>query len=100
MTISKTEAISRSEVFCEKGAPKNFAKFTRKHLCQSLFLINCRPVCSFIKKETLAQAFSCQLFEIFKSTSSYKTPLVAASVRSFFSILLTYASPLPQNIST
>ena len=28
---------SRLEMFCEKGALKNFAKFTRKHLCQSLF---------------------------------------------------------------
>ena len=27
---------SRAKVFCEKGAPKNFAKFTGKHLCQSL----------------------------------------------------------------
>ena len=29
---------SRPEVFCKKGVLKNFAKFTRKHLCQSLFL--------------------------------------------------------------
>ena len=28
---------SRPEVFCKKGALKNFAKFTGKHLCQSLF---------------------------------------------------------------
>ena len=25
------------EVICEKGVSKNFAKFTGKHLCQSLF---------------------------------------------------------------
>ena len=25
------------EVFCKKGVLKNFAKFTGKHLCQSLF---------------------------------------------------------------
>ena len=29
--------VSRPEVFCKKGAFKNFAKFTGKHLCQSLF---------------------------------------------------------------
>ena len=29
---------SRPEVYCKKGALKNFAKLTRKHLCQSLFL--------------------------------------------------------------
>ena len=28
---------SRSEVFCKNGVLKNFAKFTGKHLCQSLF---------------------------------------------------------------
>ena len=28
---------SRLEVFCEKGVLRNFAKFTGKHLCQSLF---------------------------------------------------------------
>ena len=26
------------EVFCEKGALRNFEEFTGKHLCQSLFL--------------------------------------------------------------
>ena len=28
---------SRAEVFCKKGVPRNFTKFTGKHLCQSLF---------------------------------------------------------------
>ena len=28
---------SRAEVFCKKGVLKNIAKFTGKHLCQSLF---------------------------------------------------------------
>ena len=28
---------SRTEVFCKKAVLKNFAKFTGKHLCQSLF---------------------------------------------------------------
>ena len=28
---------SRPEVFCEKGVLRNFAKFTGKQLCQSLF---------------------------------------------------------------
>ena len=27
---------SRPEVLCKKAVPENFAKFTRKHLCQSL----------------------------------------------------------------
>ena len=28
---------NRSEVFCKKGVLRNFEKFTRKYLCQSLF---------------------------------------------------------------
>ena len=30
---------SRSEIFCKKCFLRNFAKFTGKHLCQSLFFI-------------------------------------------------------------
>ena len=45
------------------------------------FLIKLQPyACNFIKKETLAQVFSCQFYEISKNTLCYKTPLVAASV--------------------
>ena len=45
------------------------------------FLVKlCRPqACNFIKKETLAQVFSCEFCEISKNTFSYRTPLVAAS---------------------
>ena len=35
--------------------------------------------CNFIKKETLAQVFSCKFREISKNTFYYRTPLVAAS---------------------
>ena len=38
--------------------------------------------CNFIKKETLAQVFSCEFGETFKNTFSYRTPPVAASVYS------------------
>ena len=34
--FSKTKS-SRLEVFCRKGVLRNFAKFTGKHLCQTLF---------------------------------------------------------------
>ena len=48
---------SRPEVFCKKGVLRNFAKFTRKHLCQIFFLISCKPrlTYNFIKKETLTR---------------------------------------------
>ena len=64
---------SRPAVFCKKGALKNFAKFTGKYLCQSLF-----------KKETLTQVFFCEFCEIFKNIYFYRTPLVAASENSLF----------------
>ena len=38
-------------------------------------------VSNFIKKETLAQGFSCVFCEISKNTFSYRTPPVAASLR-------------------
>ena len=34
--ISTFFGSSRREVFCKKGVPRNFSKFTGKHLCQSL----------------------------------------------------------------
>ena len=37
---------------------------------------------NFIKIETLAHVFSCEFCEIFKNTSSYRTPPVAASEAS------------------
>ena len=79
---------SRSEVFCKKGFLKNFAKFTGKHLCESLFFNNIassRPatllkerLCNFSKKETLAQMFFCEFCEIFKNTYFYRTTPMAA----------------------
>ena len=53
----------------EIGVLKNFTNFTGKHLCQSLLFSKVRPyACNFIKKETLALAFSCEFCEIFKNT--------------------------------
>ena len=34
---------SRPEVFCKKGVHRNFAKFTGKHPCQSLFFNKVAP---------------------------------------------------------
>ena len=50
-----------------KGVLKNFAKFTGKHLRQSLFFKkSCGPLAyNFFEKETLTQFFSCELCEIF-----------------------------------
>ena len=47
---------SRPEVFCKKCFLRKCAKFTRKHLSQN-----------FIKKEALAQVFSCEFCKMFKN---------------------------------
>ena len=51
---------------------QNFAKFTRKYLCQSLFL-------NKVAQETLAQVFSCEFCEISKNTFFKRRLLVAPS---------------------
>ena len=35
--VTKKKTSSRPEMFCRKGVLRNFAKFSGKHLCQSLF---------------------------------------------------------------
>ena len=75
----------------KKVVLRNFAKLIRKHLCQSLFF---NKVSTLLKKETLAQVFSCELCDTSKNIFSYRTPPVAVSVlhrvhsdRFFFRVL-------------
>ena len=56
--------ISHRRCSLRKGVLRNFAKFIWKHLCQSYR----SEACNFIKKEILAQVFSCEFCEILKST--------------------------------
>ena len=50
---------------------------------------NLRPkACSFNKKETLAQMFSCEFCEISKNTFFNRTPPVAASISRCFNVSL------------
>ena len=91
-TDSRNCRSNRLEVFCKKGALRNFAKFTGKHLCQTLFFNTVAGLpksCNLIKKETLVQVFSCESCEISKDTFFHKAPLVAASkaVRHCLSML-------------
>ena len=67
-----TEAVAQS-CSVKKDVLRNFARFTGKHLYQSL------QACNVIKKETLARVFSCEFCEISKSTFFYRTPPVTAS---------------------
>ena len=64
-----------------------FTKRNRLRPCISLAWGQ-RPATS-LKKETLAQVFSCEFCEISRSNFFYRTPLVAASV-NFSKLLLTH----------
>ena len=70
---------SHPDVVCRKFLPRNFAKSTEKHLCQSLFLNKFAGPCNCIQKEALAQVFSCKFCEISKNAFFYGTPPVTAS---------------------
>ena len=56
---------SHRRCYVRKGVLRNFAKFTGKNQCQSLFF---NKAAGFIKRETLAQVFSCEFCEISKNT--------------------------------
>ena len=76
LLISYTFRRSHLRCSVRKGVLRSFAKFTAKHLCQTLY---------FIKKETLAQVFTCEYCDISKNTFSYRTPPVDASVGMIYS---------------
>ena len=79
-TRQNINRISHPEVLCKNDVLRNFAKFTGKYLCQSLFF-KMLQASNFINKETLAQVFPSEFYKISNSTFSYRAPLVAASER-------------------
>ena len=73
---------SRPEVFCKKGVLKNFAKFTGKDLCQSVFfnkVAGFRPAI-LLKKRLWHWCFPVNFTKFLENTLFYRTPLVAASL--------------------
>ena len=69
-----TETSTAGFLSVKKDVLNNLAKFAGTHLCQSLFFnkvadlrfSSYRPP-NFIRRETLAQVFSCQFYEILKN---------------------------------
>ena len=59
---------------------------SQENTCGSLFFNKVAEACYFVKKETLAQVFSCEFCEISKNTFSYRTSPVAASEMSLHRI--------------
>ena len=68
---------SRSEVFFKKVFLKISQNSQENNCARVSFSI--KLACNFIKKETLAQVFSCEFCKIFKNTFFRRTPPVAAS---------------------
>ena len=60
---------SSPEEFCKKGAPKNLAKLTKKHLCQNLFFKKVVGFSSVILLKTSfrRRCFFYEFCEIFKN---------------------------------
>ena len=76
-----------------KGVLRNFTKFTGKHPCQSLFFNKVAgQACNFIKKETLAQVFSCKFCEISKNNFFVEHVWSTASIKGclFWIIIICY----------
>ena len=83
---------SRQRSSMKKGVLRNFAKFTGKHLCQRLFFnkVACQSCC-FIKKESLAQVFSCKFYDISKNTSGRLLLILAYWILRMMIISLAFA---------
>ena len=73
-------------VFSEANSQRCSLKNVFLKISQNLQENTWPRTCNFIKKETLAQVFSCEFCEISKNIFSYRTPPVAASV--FFNVSL------------
>ena len=76
MGVISTSSIksSRSQMFFKVGVLKNFAIFTGKHMCKSLFLIKLKT-CNFIKKR-LQQVFYRTFLNLFLRTPILKSILI------------------------
>ena len=79
----KITTFERSHQTCsiEKGVPKNFTNFTRKHL-------SLRPATSF--KKIQVQVFSCEFCEIFRNAFSIEHLWMTASTSSNAKFLNIY----------
>ena len=62
---------AESEVFCKKGAPKNFAKFTGNYLCLGVQL--------YLKRDSNTGVFLWIFAKFLGTVFVYRTPLVATS---------------------
>ena len=75
-----SEMIRKTERCSVKKVSLRISQNSQENTCARVsFLIKFFSI-NFIKKDTLAQVFSCKLCEISENTFSYRTPLVTASI--------------------
>ena len=84
-TDHNTNRSSRPKLFC-KNMFLEISQNSHENTCATVsFLINLQAsACNFIKKETLAQVFSCEFCKISKNTFSCRTPTLSAFVEIKF----------------
>ena len=96
---TKIDRSSRSQIFFKIGVLKNFAKFTRKQPCWSLFLITLQAwkPATLLKGDSNTGVFL-WIWRIFKKSCFYRIPLVALRLNRRFCLYrkcLFSPSPLP-----
>ena len=91
-SLSYSERSSRPEVFCTKGVLKNFAKFTGKRLCQSLFFneaTDLRPA-TLLKKRLWHKRFRVDFAKFLR------TPFFTEHLQWLLLILTHFRSSRPE----
>ena len=83
---------SRPEVFCEKGVLRNFANFTGKHLCQSLFFnkVAGPGPATLLKKRLQHRCFPVNFAKFLRHLFLQSTSSGCFYVYSFFSIFTIF----------
>ena len=88
MTIFIHHRSIRPDVFCKKGVLRNFAKFTGKHLCQSIFFNKVADrSATLLKKRLWHRCFPVNFAKFLRTPFFHRTPLVAASIIIRFEFL-------------
>ena len=85
IVISTFYRSSRPELFCRKGVLRNFAKFTGKHLCQSVFFNKVAPA-TLLKKRLWHRSFPVNFAKFLR------TPFLTEHIRWLLLLLANFFS--------
>ena len=91
------------EVFCKKGVLRTFAKFTGKHLCQSVFFKKFQASGNFIKKRLWRRCFPVNFAKFLRTPfidwfSRYILFLLKISLANYLKLISILFNPSPSNI--